>query len=290
MGSKIHSKLKSNILGIADKLDRYALRSKTQVVIHVLAPIVLASLLYFLLSHKLSVPETYFVTITSSMSAASAALLAVTIALGSYYSLNAINWRDKLIDKLTEASVKTRKQMEKSAKQYPEISRQLAPLYEKSLLQVPGKPINKTEIDEITNSFLTWARIQAESRKRTIDAGDVTEYDSFEMHLRDAIICEHQISHSFRLLDIVRHRIQIIGTFSSLTLGWMIVLILTLTFAILGSLGVLPENTSFPLLVIPFWLFLIGGFALLKDITAVFAGFQIQEIGFDEALAELNTK
>lgn len=290
MGSKTRSKLKSNILGIADKLDRYALRSKTQVVIHVLALIVVASLLYFLLCNKLSVPETYFVTITSSMSAASAVLLAVTIALGSYYSLNAINWRDKLIDKLTEASVKTRKQMEKSAKQYPEISRQLAPLYEKSLLHVPGKPINKTEIDEITNSFLNWARVQAESRKRTIDAGDVTEYDSFEMHLRDAIICEHQISHSLRLLDIVRHRIQTIGTFSSLTLGWAIILILTLTFAILGSVGVLPENASFPLLVIPFWLFLIGGFALLRDITAVFAGFQIQEIGFDEALAELNTK
>jgi len=290
MGSKTRSKLNSNILGIADKLERYALRSKTQVVIHVLASIVVASLLYFLLRYKLNVPETYFVTITSSMSAASAALLAITIALGSYYSLNAINWRDKLIDKLTEASVKTRKQMEKSAKQYPEISRQLAPLYEKSLLHVPGKPINRTEIDEITNSFLNWARVQAESRKRAIDAGDVTEYDSFEMHLRDAIICEHQISHSLRLLDIVRHRIKTIGTFSSLTLGWVIVLILTLTFAILGSVGVLPENVSFPLLIIPFWLFLIGGFALLKDITAVFAGFQIQETSFDEALAELNIR
>lgn len=290
MGSQTRSKIKSSIIGIADKLDRYALHSKTQVVIHVLALIAVASILYFLFRYKLSVPETYFVTIVSSMSAASAALLAITIALGSYYSLNAINWRDKLLDKLTEASVQTRKQMEKSAKQYPEISRQLAPLYEKSLFQVPGKPIDKTEIDELTNSFLNWARIQAESRKRAIDAGDVTEYDSFEMHLRDAIICEHQISHSLRLLDIVRHRIQTIGTFSSLTLSWLLILILTLTFAILGSIGVLPENLNLSLLVIPFWFFLIGGFALLKDITAVFAGFQIQETGFDEALEELNAE
>jgi len=290
MGSQTRSKIKSSIIGIADKLDRYALHSKTQVVIHVLALIAVASILYFLFRYKLSVPETYFVTIVSSMSAASAALLAITIALGSYYSLNAINWRDKLLDKLTEASVQTRKQMEKSAKQYPEISRQLAPLYEKSLFQVPGKPIDKAEIDELTNSFLNWARIQAESRKRAIDAGDVTEYDSFEMHLRDAIICEHQISHSLRLLDIVRHRIQTIGTFSSLTLSWLLILILTLTFAILGSIGVLPENLNLSLLVIPFWFFLIGGFALLKDITAVFAGFQIQETGFDEALEELNAE
>ena len=47
---------------------------------------------------------------------------------------------------------------------------------------------------------------------------------------------------------------------------------------------------GFPLLVIPFWLFLIGGFALSKDIIAVFGGFPIQETGFDEVLAELNAK
>ena len=290
MGKKTGSKRDSIALRTIDKLERYAFRSTTQVVVHVLASIVVALALYFLLRDKISVPETYFVTIAFSMSAASGVLLAVTIALAGYYSLNAMNWRDKLVDKLAEASLRTRKQMEKSAKQHPEISRQLAPLYEKSLLYVPGKPINKTEIDEITNSFLKWARKQAESRTRKIDAGDVTEYDSFEMHLRDALICEHQISHSLRLLDIVRNRIQIIGTFSSLTIGWGTVLILTLTFAILGSTGVLPENVGLPLLVIPFWLLLIGGFALLKDIMAVFAGFQIQEIGFDKALAELNTK
>jgi len=72
--------------------------------------------------------------------------------------------------------------------------------------------------------------------------------------------------------------------------GWAAVFVLTLTFAILGSSGVIPENVGLPLLAIPFWLFLVGGFALLKDITAVFAGFQIQEISFDEAQAELNTK
>lgn len=290
MGSKTGKNRDGSILSMTDKLQRYAFRSMTQVVVHVLASIVVALVLYFLFHDKLSVPETYFVTITSSMSAASGALLAVTIALASYYSLNAINWRDRLVDKLAEASVRTRKQMEKSAEQYPEISRQLAPLYEKSLLYVPGKPINKTEIDEIAKSFLNWARNQAQRRTRKIDAGDVTEYDSFEMHLRDALMCEHEISHSLRLLDVVRHRIQTIGTFSPLTIGWVTVLILTLTFAIVGSMGVLPEKTGFPLLVIPFWLFLIGGFALVKDIMAVLTGFQIQEIGFDEALAELNTK
>ena len=277
-------------LSITDKLQRYTFRSMTQVVVHVLASSVVALVLYFLLHDKLSILETYFVTITSSMSAASGALLAVTIALASYYSLNAINWRDRLVDELAKASARTRKQMEKSARQHPEISRQLAPLYEKSLLYVPGKPISKKEIDEITNTFLNWARNQTKRRTREIDAGDVAEYESFEMHLRDAILCEHEISHSLRLLDVVRHRILTIGTFSPLTMGWVTLLILTLTFTIVGSMGVLSEKIVFPLLVIPFWLFLIGGFALVKDIMAVLTGFQIQEIGFDEALAELNTK
>jgi len=290
MKSKTGKNRDGATLSMTDKLQRYAFRSITQVAVHVLASSVVALVLYFLLHGKLSVLETYFVTITSSMSAASGALLAVTIALASYYSLNAINWRDRLVDELAKASARTRKQMEKSAKQHPEISRQLAPLYEKSLLYVPGKPISKTEIDEITNTFLNWARNQAQRRTRKIDAGDVAEYESFEMHLRDAILCEHEISHSLRLLDVVRHRILTIGTFSPLIIGWVTLLILTLTFTIVGSMGVLPEKTGFPLLVIPFWLFLIGGFALVKDVMAVLTGFQIQEIGFDEALAKLNTK
>ncbi len=83
---------------------------------------------------------------------------------------------------------------------------------------------------------------------------------------------------------------QTISTFSFLTMGWAAVFILTLTFAILGSSGVIPEHVGLPLLAIPFWLFLVGGFALLKDITAIFAGFHIQETGFDEALWELNSE
>ena len=67
-----------------------------------------------------------------------------------------------------------------------------------------------------------------------------------------------------------------------------IVLILTLTFAIAGGMGVLPEEAGFPLLVIPFWLFVVGGFALVKDIVAVFGILRIQEIGFDIAWAEVD--
>lgn len=290
MKEKPSQKRDSIVLRITDKCEKYTFRSTTQVVVHVLVSIIMALVIYLLLRNTVGVSETSFVTITSSMTAASGALLAVTIALAVYYSLTAMNWRDKLVDGLAEASLRTRKQMEKSAKQHPEISRQLAPLYDKSLLYVPGKPIDKEEINEITRSFLIWANKQVESKSRKLDAGNVAEYDSFEVHLRDALVCEHQISHSLILLEIVRNRIQTIGTFSFLTIGWAVVFILTLTFAILGSTGVLPENVGLPLLVIPFWLFLIGGFALLKDIMAVFAGFQVQEIGFDKALAELSTK
>lgn len=289
MKSKTSKNRDGNPLSMTDKLQRYAFRSTTQVIIHVLASVIVALVLYFLLHDKLSIPETHFVTITSSMSAASGALLAVTIALATFYGLHVTNWRDKLVDKLTEASARTRKQMEKSAKQYPEISRHLAPLYEESLLYVPGMPIDKTKSDDIAHSFLGWARSQAGNKKREIDAGDVTAYDSFEMHLRDAILCEHKVHHTLTLLYVARRHIQITGTFSHLAIGWVTVLILTLTFAIIGSLGIIPEEAYFSLLVIPFWLFFVGGFALVKDITAVPTFLQIQEIGFDKALEELNT-
>ena len=132
---------------LTDKLQEYAFRSTRQVIIHVLLSIVVALILYFSLLGKLSISETYFVTITSSMSAASGALLAITIALATFYGLHVTNWRDKLVHELAEARTRMRKQMEKSVEQYPEISRKLAPLYNKSRLYVPGKPINKKEID-----------------------------------------------------------------------------------------------------------------------------------------------
>lgn len=267
-------------------MDRYAFRSARQVVIHVLASIVIALVLYFSLHSKLSVPETYFVTITSSMSAASGALLAVTIALATFYGLHLTNWRDRLVDKLTEARARMRQQMEKSAIQYPEISRKLAPLYEESLLYVPGKPIDKTEIDKTSRSFLNWAKEQNGTKE--IDAGDVKTYDSFEIHLKDALLCEHAVHHSLTLLGIVRRYIQTLETFPYLVISWLTVLILTLTFAIMGGMGVLPEEAGFPLLVIPFWLFVIGGFALVKDIVAIFGILRIQEIGFDKAWEEVN--
>lgn len=273
---------------LTDKLQAYAFRSTRQIIIHVLLSIVVVLILYFGLLNKLSISETYFVTITSSMSAASGALLAVTIALATFYGLHVTNWRDKLVDKLTEASSKTRKQMEKSAKQYPDISRHLAPLYEKSLLYVPGKPIDKTEIDDIANSFLSWARSQTGNKKREIDAGDVTTYDSFEMRLRDAILCEHEVHHSLILLHVARRHIQTLETFPNLLVGWLVVLILSLAFAIVGGMGVLPEEAGFPLLGIFFWLFLVGVFALVKDITAVFGLLRIQETAFEEVWEEAN--
>ncbi len=286
MGSKTGKNRNGSTLSMTDKLQRYAFRSTTQVAIHAVASIAVAIVLYFLLHSKVSVPETYFVTVTSSMSAASGALLAVTIALATFYGLHVTNWRDKLVDKLAEARTRMRKQMEKSAVKYSEISRKLAPIYERSRLYVPGKPINKTEIDDVNNTFLNWAR--GISKTKEIDAGDINAYNSFEIHFRDAIECQHEVYHSLTSLYVVRRYIQTLETFPHLVIGWLTIFILTLTFAIAGSMGVLPEEAGFPLLIIPFWLFVIGGFALVKDIVAIFGILRIQETGFDKVWEEVN--
>jgi len=266
---------------LTDKLQAYAFRSTKQVVIHILLSFVVALILYFGLLGKLSIDETHFVTITSSVSAASGALLAITIALATFYGLHVTNWRDNLVDELAEARARMRKQMEKSAEQHPEISRKLALLYNESRLYVPGKPINKRKIDDVNKTFLNWA--ECKDGRQEIDAGDTNTYNSFEIHLGDAIECNYEVYHRLTSLYVVRRYTQTLETFPNLVIGWLIVLILTLGFAIVGSMGIVPKEVGFPLLVIAFWLFLVGGFALVKDVVAVFGILRIQETVFDKA-------
>ena len=68
-------------------------------------------------------------------------------------------------------------------------------------------PIDKTEINDIANSFLGWTRSQVQNGTREIDAGNVTAYESFEIHLKDAIVYEHEVHHSLVLLLTLPHSI-----------------------------------------------------------------------------------
>lgn len=226
----------------------------------------------------------------SSMSATSGALLAITIAVSNFYSFHVTEWRDKLIEQLVHARAAIRTQIEKSAQHHPEISRHLGALYDKSVRYIPGQTIDMEQIEKAANVFLDWAGEQAVRYGRQIDLGNPDEYESFQLHLRDAVLCSSEVKHTFRLLGVAGNDVRAIGTFAPLIMGWITILIFTLTFAIVGGMGVLYEELGFPVLVIPFWLFLVAIFALVKDITAVLTNLQIQEIGYDKAMEEVSSK
>lgn len=275
-------------LSIADRLQKYTFRSLKQIMIHVVVSFMLAIILYFVLSDRMSVSNDNFVAITASMTAASGALLAVTIALASFYSLHVTDWRDKLIERLAQAGAAIREQMQKSAQRHPEISRHLAALYDKAVGYIPGQSIDTEEIGNVAKIFVDWANEQVKTRARELDPGDPVEYDSFELHLRDALLCHSKARHTLTLLSVVSMGVRAITTFTPLVVGWVVTLLVTLTLAIIGGIGVIPENLSFPVLVIPFWLFLVAAFALVKDITAVLSHLRGQETAYDEALKQLS--
>jgi len=271
----------------SDRLEKYAFRSVRQILLHLPASAVLAAIVGLFLGCTITVSASHFVAIVSSMSAASGALLAITIAVATFYSRHETDSRDKLIEKLAQERARTRHQMEKSAPPHPEISRHLAPLYEKSVGYTPGQPIDMEEIGKAADLFTDWARNQAENRSREIDPGKPEEYVSFELHLRDATLCISELEYTFRLLMLASIGIRGICNFSYLIAAWAIILILTMTFAITGAIEVIPAVLSFPVLASPFWLFLVAIFALIKDIEAVLSGLQVHEVAHYKARQRL---
>lgn len=269
-------------LGVTDRLQKYALRSQVQLGIHLAFSVAFALAVHCFLGSKLAISIGFLVGIMSSMSAASGALLAVTIALAQFYGLHITNLRDQHVGKLREGSFRTRAQMEKSAGKYPEISRHLAPLYDRSLLYVPGEPLDMHVINNETRRFLDWE--MAENKSRTLDPGEPGIYDSFEVHLRDAVACEHDLGYNLTMLDVATRHMQIIETFSPLILGWATILLFTLTSSVLAGMGIINTRVGTSILIIPFWLFLVALFALAKDVVAVLTTLRIQELGWEKAM------
>lgn len=138
--------------------------------------------------------------------------------------------------------------------------------------------------------FVDWAVEQAKKGSRKIDLGDPTEYNSFELQLRDAYFCYREIKLTIRLLSVAELHNRATATFSPLIAAWVVIVILTLTSAIIGGMGIIPSGLSFPVLIIPFYLLLVAVFALMKDIIAIMGLTRIQETAYDKAVLEIASK
>lgn len=273
-------------LNIVDRLQGYAVRTFRQLLIHSLVALFLAAILGFVLGSYLSVSINNFVAIISSTSAASGALLAISLALATFWARHVTDWRDKLMHKLSEDRERLATQMERSAKSHPEISRRLSKLYLESTFYVPGQAIDMEKMDSTRKVFDDWAKEQAQISTNKFDFGNLNTYESFEKHLFDASLQSTTMSQTLTQLHVVEVAGRSIATFSPLIITWVIIVIFTLVFAIIGGMSVIPESMNLPILFAPFYLFLVAIFALTKDVTAILRNMRILETGYEQAMVE----
>ena len=273
-------------LNIIDKLQKYAVRTFRQLLVHSLIAIFLSILVGFVLGNCKSISVGNFVAIISSASAASGALLAVSLALATFFARHVTDWRDRLVYKLGEDQEGLAMQMERSAKFYPEISRRLAELYLQSASYIPGQSVDIEKMRSADRIFHDWAKEQAQKSTNTFDFGNLNTYESFEKHLFDAHLRSTAMTETLTQLHIVEVAGRSITTFSPLIITWVIIVIFTLASAISGSMSVIPESLNLPILIAQFYLFLVAIFALTKDITAILGHMRILEIGYEKAMVE----
>jgi len=286
MDESVKEQINKN-LNIIDKLQRYAIRTFRQLLVHSLIAVLLSILLGFVLGNYIAVSVNNFVAIISSASAASGVLLAVSLALATFFAKHVTDWRDRLIHKLREDQERLAMQMERSAKFHPEISRRLTELYLQSAFYIPGQTVDIEKMRSADKIFHGWAKEQAQKSANKFDFGNLNTYESFEKHIFDAHLRSTELTQTLSQLHVVEVAGRSITTFSPLIIAWVILVIFTLVFAIVGSMSVIPLSLNFPILLIPFYLFLVAIFALTKDITAILRHMRILETGYEKAMVEL---
>ena len=275
-------------------LEKSAIPSFKHVLFHfgvAILLLVVFVLLYTCLDIKVTISTNAFVAITSSMAAASGALLAISLALATFFSRYVTDWRDRLIDALERGRSELESQMAQSARQHPEISRRLSEIYVKFSYYIPGQSIDADEIFRASKVFDEWAKKKAEEAhkaKRTFDFGDLSTYESFEKHLFDASLRITKVRERLLLLSAVERISRSIAVFPPLFLTWALILLFSLVFAILGNVHILGLAFHFPILIMLLYLILVALIALMIGATNLVGRLpRILETGYEIAMEQL---
>ena len=268
-------------------LDKYAIRSFLQLLVHIVIALGLAALLYFLIGSKVIIQSNSFVTIMSSIAAASGALLAVSLAFATFMSRFMIDWRDRSIDKLQIQCEIFASQMKLSAQYFPDIPRVLAELYKLAIFYIPGQPIEQEIIDKAGDTFRNWANpqmIQSQKEGKTIDFGDANRYDSFEKHLFDAHMLCKDMTFCLSELRLSEKFGRSLFNHPPLLTGWAMVLVYSIIFAFIGGMGVLCTIFQLPILVIPIYLAIFAIIALVLDFRGIIGVIRQRETAYEMAM------
>ncbi|MGB2877174.1 MAG: hypothetical protein WBB97_03980, partial [Dehalococcoidales bacterium] len=258
--------------------------------IYTLIAIMLSLLFYFLAGNIIKISSNNFVAIMSSTSAASGALLAVSIAFYTFLGRYMADWRDRLYERFIKERDELKSQIQISAKHHPEISRRLVDLYLFSAQYILGQKIKKDEVYEAANMFHPWAKEKSETGNFKFDFGDLSTYDSFAKHLFDAHFYSTAVRNSLIDLSVAEISGRPLLTFPSLITTWAGVLIFSLVSAIIGGTGIICENCYISMLIIPAFLLPFATITLILDFRNLMHTMRIYEIGHEKALEELVKK
>jgi hypothetical protein len=275
-------------------LERSAVPSYKHVLFHfgiAILLLVVFILLYTCLDIQISISANAFVAITSAMAAASGALLAISLALATFFSRYVTDWRDRLIDALERGQTELESQMAQSARKHPEISRRLSEIYVKFSYYIPGQSIDADDVFKASKVFDDWAKTrakEAQKANRTFDFGDLSTYESFEKHLFDASLRITKVRGKLVLLSAVERISRSIAVFPPLFLTWAFILLFSLVFAIVGSVHVLDVPFHFPILIMLLYLILIALISLMiGSINLIGRLTRILETGYTIAVDQL---
>ena len=247
-------------------LERYAIPSFKHVTIHLCIAILLLVIFSLTLKNWVIISSGSFVSITSSISAASGALLAISLALATFFSRYITDWRDKLINKLEKGQVELASQIAISAKNYPEISNRLTELYLQSYMYIPGQTVNTDEVFGASKIFDEWAKkksLESQRANRTFNFSDLNTYESLEKHLFDASQSCRHVRQSLVLLSAAEKASRAIVVFPPLMVSWAVILLVSLIFAFIGGMGILDVGAHFPMLLMLLYLIIVSLIALI---------------------------
>jgi len=262
-------------------MDDVSLRSFVSLLVHVCVAVALAVLFYFGQFVAETISDNNLVTILAAVAAASGALLALSLAFGTFRSQLHTDWTYRNYERLRNQREKIGDRMRKSAGKYPDISRYLSDRYMFMSSYIPGKPVSLDEIFESDIKFRDWATEQVEKSGKKIDFGNIDDYETFAKHAMDAMVIANESREVLIEISMAELHGRSLGTLPPLITTWALILVFSLVFAITGSLNIIYDGMNLSILIIPIYLCFFAGSAIVIDFRGLIKQMRIREKGWE---------
>ena len=267
-------------------VDKVSVRSFPQVLFHVCVAVALAAILYFGKFVTEAISDDILVTILAGVAAASGALLAVSLAFGSFRSQYYTDWTYRNRERLRNQLEKLDDRMRKSAEKYPDVARHLVDQYMFMASYVPGQPVDVEKVFKLYEVFHEWLKEKLGKGVKKVDFGNINDYETFEKHVIDAHLITNESKDVLIELSVAEKHGRALGTLPPLITTWAMVLVFSLVLAVIGSLNIIYDGMNLSILVIPIYLCFFAGSGLVIDFWAIIHHMRIRERGYELAMED----